>query len=54
MSSARSQSPFSWLDDFVTYAGANLSGLGLVQADIDPIVTARGLLLTANASHKMR
>ena len=41
MSSARSQSPFSWLDNFVTCAGANLVGLVLVQ-DIDPIVTAQG------------
>ena len=44
MSSARSQSPFSWLDNFVTYAGANLVNLGLVQGDIDPIVSAQSLL----------
>ncbi len=30
------------LDNFVTYAGANLANLGLVQGDIDPIVTAQG------------
>ena len=31
----------AWLDNFVTYAGANLANLGLVQADIDSIVTAQ-------------
>jgi len=34
----------AWLDNFVTYAGANLANLGRVQPDIDPIVTAQGLL----------
>ncbi|MCK4658552.1 MAG: hypothetical protein KAV82_03435 [Phycisphaerae bacterium] len=31
----------AWLDTFVTYANANLANIGLVQPDIDPIVTAQ-------------
>ncbi|MBN2559967.1 MAG: hypothetical protein JXQ75_03445 [Phycisphaerae bacterium] len=32
----------TWLDNFVTYAGANFADLGLQQTDVDPVVAARG------------
>ncbi len=32
----------AWQANFVTYAGANLIGLGLVRGNIDPIFTAQG------------
>ena len=41
----------AWLDNFITYANANLANLGLVQGDIDPIVTAQTAWNTALAVH---
>ncbi len=40
-----------WLDNFVTYATANLANLGLVAGDMTPITTAQTAWATSLSAH---
>ena len=41
----------AWLDNFVTYATANLANLGLVAGDLTPVTTAQTAWATALSDH---
>ena len=41
----------AWLDNFVTYATANLANLGLVAGDLTPVTTAQTAWATALSAH---
>lgn len=41
----------AWLDNFVTYANANLAAIGLVAADLTPTTTAQSTWKTAYPAH---
>ena len=43
----------AWLDNFVTYATANLAGLGLVAGDLTPITTAQTAWATSLSDHSL-
>ncbi|MCK4659216.1 MAG: hypothetical protein KAV82_06800 [Phycisphaerae bacterium] len=40
-----------WLDNFVTYAGANLANLDLVAGDLAPVTTAQTAWATSLSAH---
>ena len=41
----------AWLDNFVTYATANLANLGLVAGDLTPVTTAQTAWNTSLTAH---